>query len=154
MSDAYDVVVADDGRVVVLIHPNLTIDREKVVALLVECGTDPSNISFVDPAELEHVDDLNGVPIIVPIDKSMCDEPGIEDGARHCAQSGGSVIVVFCEGFEFEGLHPIAADYGTQCGWSPDQLAPRLKPQADCPPLQPSGEPVGRSSARPVKCGT
>lgn len=152
MSDANDVVV-EDGRVIVLTRPDSTPAEDDIVALLIECDIDPETVTFVDPCDLEDLDDLEGVPVIVAIDQSTCEAPELEEGARHCAQAGGSVIVVFGDGFQFDGLHPIAADYGTQCGWSPEQLGPRLKADSDCAPLTPSGDPVDRSAARPVKCG-
>ena len=152
MSDANDVVV-EDGRVIVLTRADSTPAEDEIVALLIGCDIDPEKVTFVDPCDLEDLDDLQGVPVIVAIDQSTCEAPELEEGARHCAQAGGSVIVVFGDGFQFDGLHPIAADYGTQCGWSPEQLGPRRKADSDCAPLTPSGDPVDRSAARPVKCG-
>lgn len=153
MSDANEVVVAEKNRVVVLTSPGSTPADDEIVALLTACDVDPEAVTFVDPCETENLEDLEGVPVIVAIDQNTCDAPELEQGARSCAQAGGSVIVVFGDGFQFDGLHPIAADYGTQCGWSPEQLGPRLKADPDCAPLTPSGDPVDRSAARPVKCG-
>lgn len=153
MSDDYEVVAAD-GKVIVIIRPGAAVDKDAITALLVECGVDPSAISFVEPAEIERCGEIVGVPVIFPVDATTSDAPDLEICAGHCAQAGGTVVVVFDQGFPFEGIHPIAADYGTQCGWSPDQLAPRIAPDADCPPLESSGRPVERSRARQVKCGS
>ena len=153
MSAAYDVRIAGDGKVIVLLHPSATIDRASVVELLVSCGIDPAMILFLDPGEAKECAGLDGAPVVVPIDGVGADEAELEEGARDCAQAGGRVIVVLDAAYPSQGLHPIASNYGTQCGWSPEQLGPRLGGDAASGPLSGSGDPAQWSSSKPVKCG-
>jgi hypothetical protein len=70
---------------------------------------------------------------------------------RHCGQAGGRVILVFGEAFSYEGLHPIADKFGTQCGWSAGLLGACVKSPKSAP-LSSKGAQVARPKTEQVKC--
>ena len=88
----------------------------------------------------------------MPIDQACYDAPEIDAAGRQCGQAGGRVIVLFGEAFPYEGLHPVAEKYGTQCGWSSDQLDALIKNPDLTPPRGGDGTPVTRPKSEQVKC--
>lgn len=151
MPSDYTVTSAPDGRVVVVLHPECKISRDEIMALLQELGFDPLKVTFVEPEQASECDNLQDTPVIFPVDDATCDLPEIGNAAQHCGNAGGQVIVVLGPGSSYEGLHPIAEKYGTQCGWSPDQLKNCISGSADAPSTS-SGKPATRPGARQVDC--
>jgi len=151
MSSDYQVATTQEGRIIVLLHPDCEIGRDEVLALLRELGVDASTVTFVEPDRIADCGDLEGAPVIIPIDNGSCDIPELENAARYCGDAGGRVAVLFGSGYSYEGLHPIADKYGTQCGWSIDQLRDCVFGDVDAP-RDATGRPADRSEAREVKC--
>ena len=153
MADGYEVVRDGNGGVLVILHPAVAISREKILELLTQAGIDAASVVFIEPAEAIDAD-ADDRCVVVPIDQTACDNPELAEAARHCAQAGSGVVVLFGEGFEYSGLHPIAAGYGTQCGWSPEELRPRLV-EGDAPSIAPTntdGAAVNRPRSKQVNC--
>ena len=153
MADGYKVVKGENGRVLVILHPAITIDRDLILELLAQAGIDPASVIFVEPAEASEAD-ANDRCVVVPVDQAVCDDPELAEATRRCAQSGSGVVVLFGQGFEYSGLHPIAAGYGTQCGWSSEELRPRLAEGDDTStgPTNTAGAAVDRPRAEQVNC--
>lgn len=151
MANDYTVTKAADGALIVVLHSECKISRDEILALLRELGLDTTNVTFVDPDQVAQCDGLESTPVIIPVDEATCDLPALDQAGRHCGQAGGRVIVLFGPDYPYNDLHPIADKYGTQCGWSPDQLKVRISGETD-EPLSGSGAPVDRPVGREVKC--
>lgn len=151
MANEYEVTVGNDGKVVVVLSPACKVGKEEILALLRELGLDASNVVFVEPDQVGECGDLHGTPVIIPVDEATCDLPELGDAGRHCGSVGGRVIVLCGPGYSYEGLHPIADKYGTQCGWAADQLTVRISGETD-EPCSPSGARKKRSDAGQVVC--
>lgn len=151
MAEEYNVTLGNDGKVVVMLSPACKVGKEEILALLRELGWDASNVVFVEPDQVGECGDLKKVPVIIPIDEAICDLPELNEAGRQCGNAGGHLIVLFGPGYSYEGLHPIADKYGTQCGWSADQLKDCISGEAN-PPRDAAGAPAERSEAREVKC--
>ena len=154
MADEHMIVRNADGSVMVILHPACGVSREAILELLLEAGVKASAVTFIEPAQAQDVEAGEGPDcIIIPVDQSVSDAPELDEATRRCSQGGGSVVVVFGEGFSPTGLHPIAEKYGTQCGWSARELAPRISGSPhDGGPLDASGKSVSRSTTSQVKC--
>lgn len=145
-------IVEKDGRIFVVLAPACQIEKGKILDLLSEFGIDVSAVTFLSPDEVENCSDFEDAPVIFPLDQWTCDLPELDAAGRYCGQVGGRVIVLFDDGFPYAGLHPIAEKYGTQCGWSVDELAPRILNSEADDPSSGSGTPVARPKAGQVKC--
>lgn len=152
MADGYDVTAGKDGRIFVVLHPGCKIDKDEILALLRELGIDVTLVSFLHPDEVGECPDIGNAAVIIPIDEGTCDLPELDEAGRYCGQAGGRVVVLFGEAFPYEGLHPIAEKYGTQCGWSSDQLGSCISTDQVDSPRSASGSPVTRPGAGQVKC--
>jgi len=153
MPKSFELRSGEGGRVIVILHPACAISREAILALLAQLDIEPSSVVFVLSEEAEALGDLQGVPVIFPIDQPICDTPELDLAGRQCAQAGARVIVLLGEDLAYEGLHPIAEKYGTQCGWAADQLDTCLSSHsAPAPPKSSSGVLVARSKSQQVKC--
>lgn len=150
MSD-YDIVMGLGGRVFVLLHRGCKIAQDKILALLQELGVDASQVTFVEPDQLSDNASLEQACLIIPIDQEPCDLPEVDNAGRTCGQAGGRVVVLFGPDYSHDGLHPIAEKYGTQCGWSADQLKDCIIGGADAPRTA-SGAPAKRSRVGQVNC--
>lgn len=153
MADGFETHEMKDGRVLVILHPSCAITREAILALLAELGVEEAAVLFVSPEEVnEHCPDVDDVPVVIPIDQTICDAPELDAAGRQCGDAGGRVIVVLDDGFRYQGLHPIAENYGTQCGWSAAQLRDCVKnPKSTA--RDSDGAKVNHPSATQVKCG-
>ena len=153
MADDFEILEMKDGRVLVILHPTCAISKEAILALLAELGVDRVAVTFLLPEEVaEHCTGIDDVPVVIPIDQASCDALELDAAGRQCGQAGGRVIVLFDEGFPYEGLHPIAEKYGTQCGWSAGQLKDCVKDPVTAPPRNSGGTPVARPKSDQVKC--
>lgn len=120
-----------NASVIVVLHPACKISRDDILALLRELGLSTSEITFLEPDQVGECGDLNNKSIIIPIDDTTYDLPELVETGRCCGDGGGRVIVLCGPGYSYEGVHPVADKYGTQCGWSPDQLKARISGQTD-----------------------
>lgn len=153
MTDDFEVVEATDGRITVILHHDAKISREAVIELLRACGVDPEKISFLEPEGAMDPTVVDESCTLVPVDGETAELPELEAAARCRAQGGGAVIVLFAEGYAPAGLHPIAAKYGTQCGWRSEELANRIGRVAGVDgPVDAGGSPVDRPAPSQVKC--
>ena len=152
MAADYEVIPGKDGVVIVVLHRACKIAREDILALLSEAGIDPAKVKFVEPEDVPDCDGLEGATVIIPVDDDTCELPELEDVGRQCGTAGGGVVVLFGPDCGYEGLHPIADKYGTQCDWSPDGLKDSISDGADAP-RDSSGRPAERPDAHEVKCG-
>jgi hypothetical protein len=151
MANDYTVIKAADGNVVVVLHRECKISRDEILALLRELGFDTASVTFLEPGEVEDCKHLSGTPVIIPVDGATCDLPELAEAGRQCGTAGGRVIVLCGPDFSYDGLHPIAEKYGTQCGWSPDQLKVRVAGQTN-EPCSPSGGGKKRTGTSQVDC--
>lgn len=153
MADDFEIFEDGRGSVLVMLHPDAAISREEIIKLLVQAGVDPDAIAFVEPNDVDEAD-AEGRCVVIPIDRNVADAPELVEAARGCAQSASGVVVVFGAGFEHPGLHPIAAGYGTQCGWSPTELQPCLKQDegSGLAPTDSGGDAVDRPRPSQVNC--
>ena len=152
MSGYIKVFSSGAGRIFVVLHPECAIDRESILALLIEAGFDLDAVSFLLPGEACEEVAAGEECTIIPIDGNVTGAPELDEAARCRAQSG-RVVIVFAEGFAPEGLHPIAGKYGSQCGWSPAALREQIDSSSDLvPPADSSGAPIKRSRSNPVNC--
>jgi hypothetical protein len=151
MATGYDVFTVKSGRIVVVLHPTCTISKQDILALLVEGGFDQSVVTFVEPANIIECGDLSGVPVIVPLDDAICDLPELESIGRQCGAADARVVILFGPECSYEGLHPIAEKYGTQCDWSADRIKGCVEGESEAP-RDAAGERAQRSEAREVVC--
>jgi hypothetical protein len=154
MVDGYEAVITKSGRVLVLRHPDCTIPQDAILDLLRSAGVDVITVLFAELTTILDNDiDPNNDRCLIPIDAKVCEDPSILDAGRQCAQSGCPVVVVFAEGFEYQGLHPVANGYGTQCGWSADDLRDRLTGLIEtATPVDAFGSAIKREDVNQVKC--
>ena len=152
MAGDFEVSKGKDGRIFVVFHPGCKIDRDRILELLSEAGIDPALVVFIGPEEICEISELNGVPVVFPLDEGICDATELDEAARHCGQAGGSVIAVFGEGFAYDGLHPIAEKYGTQCGWSAETIKKKVAGDDSEGPTDGTGSKLKRPSAGQVNC--
>jgi len=153
MADGFEIHEMKDGRVLVILHPTCAITKKAILALLAEMGIDEAAVIFLLPEEVaEHCSDIDDMPVVIPIDQASCDAPELDAAGRQCGQAGGRVIVLFGDGFSYEGLHPVAEKYGTQCGWSAGQLEDCVKDPESAAPRDSGGTVVTRPISNQVKC--
>lgn len=153
MADDFEIHKMKDGRVLVILHPTCAITKEAVLALLAELGIDEAAVIFLLPEEVaEYCTGIDDVPVVIPIDRASCDAPELDAAGRQCGQAGGRLIVLFGDGFAYEGLHPIAEKYGTQCGWSASQLEGCVNDPKPAAPRDSGGTVVTRPTSDQVKC--
>jgi hypothetical protein len=153
MTDDVEVVEGTDGRITVILHHDAKISREAVIELLRACGVYPDKISFLEPGDALDPAKMDESCTLFPVDEETADLPELEEAARCRAQGGGTVVVLFGEKYAPAGLHPIAANYGTQCGWRSEELASRVKRIAGADgPVDAGGSPVHRPEPNQVKC--
>lgn len=154
MADDFEVHKMKNGNVIVVLHPTCALTKKAILVLLAELGIDESAVIFLLPTEVsEHSGSIGDLPVVIPVDEASCDLPELEATARQCAQAGGRVIVLFGDDFAYEGLHPIADKYGSQCAWVPSDLQECFKAPVSAAPRASSGKPVARPEANQVKCG-
>ena len=152
MSDGFEIHKMNDGLVIVILHPTCAVTKEAILTLLAEMGIDEAAVMFLLPEEVaEHCPDIGDMPVVIPIDQASCDEPELDVAGRQCGQAGGRVIVLFGDGFTYEGLHPIAEKYGNQCGWSAGQLDGCVKDPKSAAPRDSGGTVVTRPISGQVK---
>ncbi|MDT2022303.1 hypothetical protein [Methylocella sp. CPCC 101449] len=151
MAEGYDVIVGKNGRVFVVLHPACKITKEEILGLLGEMGIDPSLVIFLLPGEVDKCVEISDASVIIPVDTGTSDLLELEEAGRYSGQAGGRVVVLFGKSFPYEDLHPIAKKYGTQCGWSAEQLKVCISGKAD-EPRSGAGTPVSRPNASQVKC--
>lgn len=152
MPDDFEICRTEDGRVFVILHPSCAISKEAILALLAELGVDEATVVFLLPEDIANCSGIDDVPVVIPIDEASCDAPELDAASRQCGQAGGRVIILFGEAFPYEGLHPVAEKYGTQCGWSAAQLDACLKGPDLAPPSSSGGTPVTWPKPEQVKC--
>jgi len=152
MSEDFEIRKAKDGRVIVVLHPRCATTKEAVLSLLSELGIEATDVDFLLPDEAANCTGIDDMPVVVLIDEADCDAPELDRASQQCAQAGGRVIVLFDKSFAYDGLHPIADKYGTQCGWSGDQLDACIKNEDLAPPRSSDGSKVSRPKTEQVKC--
>ncbi len=152
MPDDFEIPRTGDGRVLVILHPACAISKEAILALLAELDVDEAAVVFLLPEEVANCTGIDDVPVVIPIDQASCDAPELDTAGRQCGQAGGRVIILFGEAFPYEGLHPIAEKYGTQCGWSAGQLDACVKSPDLAPPCSSGGTLLTRPKSSQVKC--
>lgn len=152
MPNDFEIRKTEDGRVLVILHPACAISKEAILALLAELDVDEATVVFLQPQEVANCTGIDDVPVVIPIDQATCDAPELDAAGRQCGQAGGHVIILFGEAFLYEGLHPVAEKYGTQCGWSAAQLHACVKGPDLPPPCSSGGTPVTRPKSNQVKC--
>jgi hypothetical protein len=139
--------------VLVILHPACAITREAILALLAKLGINEVAVIFLLPEDVaDYCADIGDVTVVIPIDQASCDAPELDVAGRQCGQAGGRVIVLFGDGFPYEGLHPIAEKYGTQCGWSAGQLKDCVENPKSVAPRNSGGTVVIRPTSDQVKC--
>ncbi len=152
MAEDFGIVEGANGRIFVILDPTCGVEKSRILELLSEMGVDPSAVIFMDPSEACELTDLQDDTILIPLNEETCNAVELDDAARHCGQAGGGVVVVFAAGFPYEGLHPIAEKYGTQCGWSADELNTIIDGEAADSPTDGTGSRRKRPSAEQVTC--
>lgn len=154
MVDRYKTGKTFNGRVLVLRHPACTIPKDEILGLLQSASVDVTTVLFVEPTAIHENDiDPGNDRCLIPVDAEACEDLTIVNAGRQCAQSGCPVVVVFAEGFAYQGLHPVANGYGTQCGWSAGDVRDRLTGIVEiATPVDASGSPIDREDVNQVKC--
>lgn len=152
MPDDFEIRRTEDGRVFVVLHPVCTISKEAILALLAELNVEEKDVVFLLPEDVADCSGIDDMPMVIPIDQASCDAPELDTAGRQCGQAGGRVIILFGDKFPYEGLHPVAEKYGTQCGWSAVQLDACVKRPDLAPPTSSGGTPVTRPKSQQVKC--
>ena len=153
MAEGLEIKKLKDGRVLVLLHPLCAITKEAILALLAELGIDPAIVIFLLPSEAaEQCTDIDDVPVIVPIDSACHDAPELVIAGRQFGQAGGCVVILSGDGFSYQGLHPVAEGYGTQCGWSAEALKSCIDGLGSAAPRDSDGRLIARSESIQVKC--
>jgi hypothetical protein len=152
MLDNFEIRRTEGGRVLVILHPACAISKQAILALLAELGVDEASVVFLLPEDVANCNGIDDVPVVIPIDQAICDAPELDAAGRQCGQAGGHVIILFGEAFAYEGLHPVAEKYGTQCGWSAAQLDACVKGADLAPPSSSGGTPLTRPESEQVKC--
>jgi len=152
MADGFLLKKSKNGQVFVILHHDCKISKQEIMELLSNSGVSAELISFLTLEEADSVEKLDNVPIIIPLDITVCDLPELENAARSCGSAGGQVITVFGPNFSYDGLHPIAEKYGNQCGWASDDLATCISGNKSEKPKSSTGDDVGRGKKSQVDC--
>lgn len=147
MKDNFDMVGGAKRQIFVLLHPGCGIGREEVLSLFVKAGFDPSQIIFLDAADNPDCSGLGSAPLIIPVDDGSGDLPELD----HAGRCSGRVVVLLGPTCSIEGLHPLAKKYGTQCGWSADQLKDCVSDEGS-PPRDASGSDARWDDTKQVNC--
>lgn len=90
--------------------------------------------------------------LIVIVDHTNCESDDLDRLVMRFASNGSNVILVFAKNFEYEGLHPIAEKYGTQCGWSSSELSEKIDDPISSEPTDSSTAAAKRKDASQVSC--
>lgn len=151
MATGYGVLAGNNGRIVVVLSRACTLTKAEILALLADAGLDPTIISFVEPGDIAKWGELDGTSVVMPLDDNICDAPEFESLGRQCAAAGARVIILFGPECHYDGLHPVADKYGTQCDWSAESLKGCVGGATDAP-RDPVGKPAERPEAREVIC--
>lgn len=152
MATEADLPDEQDNKVIVLLHPNCSVTTDDLLALLSASGIDPAPVTIVEPADVGECGDIDCTPVIIPLDDGICNDPELETVARQCGAAGGRVTVLFSPDCTFQGLHPIADKYGTQCDWSAVRLKTCISGDVEIP-HDATATPTAWSEASEVKCG-
>lgn len=152
MVENFSVIGVSPERVVVILHPICKISREEIIKLLEAAGVDVSIVEFIEPGLIENCEELSGVPIIIPVDDENLDDKTLEQAAGFCATIGGGIIVLCGDEVDDTKLHPIARMYGTQIGWSPENMSGCLTNPKQANPKDSTGETIVRPKSNPVRC--
>ena len=137
---------------VIVVREGCAVSEEHVQKLLSDAGLDLADFAIEDDDSCLTELDPTDLPVVVVIDETVCDDEELEVIARRFASAGASIIAVFARQFEYEGMHPIAEKYGTQCAWSPMELAEKIKNPQQSAPTDTTGSHVERARAKQVNC--
>ena len=152
MGKGFETLLVANGRVIVILHVGCKASKDDILNLLNAVGIDPEMVTFVEPEAPLNPEDLGDSTVLIPINEETCDAPALANVGLQCGQAGNQVIVILEPGFAFSGLNPIAEKYGTQCGWSADDLRRCVSKTEPGEPTDSSGTPVARASAKQVDC--
>jgi len=139
-------------KVIVVILKECKIGKEAIIELLRLAGIAEANIEFFNEDTLLECPDLSDTAVIIPISSEVCELSTLDDVGRHLANAGGRVVALIGDGFDYEGLHPIAEKYGTQVGWSPLRIKECISSSKPIEPTDPAGKPITRPKGRQVDC--
>jgi hypothetical protein len=109
MSLHFKVFSSGAGRVIVVIHPECTIDRDSILALLIEAGFDPASVSFLSPDEAASEVAIGEECTIIPVDGNVTGAPELDEAARQANMVRSAVGLRLL----FESRSPAAP---TRCG--------------------------------------
>lgn len=144
--------VPPKSKVVVFVRRGCSVNEAEIKKLLSDAGLDQED--FVIEHDDSHITELDpiGLTLVVMIDKHVCDDEELEAITRKLSSAGSTVIAVFADDFEYQGMHPIAEKYGTQCAWSPTELAEKISATTQSTPTDTTGSRVRRADAKQVDC--
>ena len=103
-------------------------------------------------AEELNEDMLKDATMVVILDNPSETDSDVEDFARKCANTGAPVVVLLGPNTNFEGIHPIADSFGTQCPWTPEQLLNKVSKPLESKPTDRKGTERANSKPKPVPC--
>ena len=147
MKDSFKVASDAKGQIFVLLHERCKIGRQEILSLLEKAGFEPSQIIFLDASDNPDFNGLGSAPLIIPVDDESGDLPELD----HAGLCSGRVVVLLGPTCSIEGLHPLAKNYGTQCGWSVDQLKDCVSNEGK-PPRAASGSDAVWDDPKQVNC--
>lgn len=140
------------SKVAVFVRSGCSVNEADIKRLLSDAGLDQED--FVIEHDDSHITELDpiGLTLLVVIDEHVCDDKELEAITRKFSSASSTVIAVFADDFEYQGMHPIAEKYGTQCAWSPTELAEKINAPTQSPPTDTTGSRVRRADAKQVDC--
>lgn len=139
-------------KVVIFVHEDSEVADEEVMQLLDQLEIQIENPVIVNNEE-QLADAMSPESIlIVIIDHVTCESEDIDGMVMRVASNSADVILVFANNFEYEGLHPIAEKYGTQCGWSPIELSEKIGDPVSSIPTDSSAAAATRKDPKQVSC--
>lgn len=152
MSEDYKVFKQAGGKITIVLHPTCEITKEDILILLGKCGFKEKDIFFILSDDLNSEYEFNDQTIILPLDENVHDNPELEQTAMHCANGGGTLVTLLGTAVSYDGLHPIAEKYGTQCNWDAVELKAFVTSPLTTVPISSSGVEIQRGDKDPVKC--
>lgn len=128
------------------------VEKETVLALLVQAGLAVEDVEIIALDDLLQRDDIDDAVVLVPVDAAVCDAPELDQLGRQCGSAGADFVILLAPEFHFPRLHPVTEKWGTQCGWSVRDLAACLPQGGTAPPRSSSGTRLRQSQHRSTRC--
>lgn len=152
MQNDYRVFIENGGKCFVLMSHMCRISRADILELLAACGIDETSVVFVEPDSINGIADLDGAPVVVPIDDKCFDDAALETAGDQCSDRASVVVAIMAPSVSSGLIHPIGEDSGQQTSWNASSLIACLTGSGAELPKDGDGEHLPRKIVKPVNC--